>query len=325
MTFRNRLAQAVPPTAVPAGECVGIAFQSLKNEDTENISYIIPTPVIEHFINGGAPGSRGGSPAAGLGPSCYAASAVARLPRCRWRRRRGRGHWLHSSPRIVRPASHCTCLSSSRLPAPVQITSATVGTPGFRPWGWSGRRWRAPCCGRRWACRHGGIWEGDYAERGRRSACHAFKGSCAVLLAKLPTCQTSVLYPLACKRAATPGPAAPCRSRTARCKPCNSCVSSPLLQPGQRGVLVRRIEPTSPVSEVLKQGDIILRWGWAVWAGGWVRGCGGAMKHPAHCPLALGPLMAAGMVRTPVGRRLQAVWATATGLDAIGPAHPVGV
>ncbi|PSC74876.1 Protease Do-like 9 [Micractinium conductrix] len=31
------------------GECVGIAFQSLKNEDTENISYIIPTPVIEHF------------------------------------------------------------------------------------------------------------------------------------------------------------------------------------------------------------------------------------------------------------------------------------
>lgn len=30
------------------------------------------------------------------------------------------------------------------------------------------------------------------------------------------------------------------------------------MQPGQRGVLVRRIEPTSPVSEVLKQGDIIL-------------------------------------------------------------------
>ncbi|EFN53636.1 hypothetical protein CHLNCDRAFT_58432 [Chlorella variabilis] len=33
------------------GECVGIAFQSLKNEDTENISYIIPTP-------GGTPGWR---------------------------------------------------------------------------------------------------------------------------------------------------------------------------------------------------------------------------------------------------------------------------
>ncbi|GAB4815905.1 hypothetical protein N2152v2_002951 [Parachlorella kessleri] len=32
------------------GECVGIAFQSLKSEDTENISYIIPTPVINHFI-----------------------------------------------------------------------------------------------------------------------------------------------------------------------------------------------------------------------------------------------------------------------------------
>jgi S1-C subfamily serine protease len=32
------------------GQCVGIAFQSLKNEDIENISYIIPTPVINHFI-----------------------------------------------------------------------------------------------------------------------------------------------------------------------------------------------------------------------------------------------------------------------------------
>eukprot|EP00887_Chlorella_sp_A99_P000136 scaffold16.g136.t1 len=33
------------------GECVGIAFQSLKNEDTENISYVIPSPVIHHFID----------------------------------------------------------------------------------------------------------------------------------------------------------------------------------------------------------------------------------------------------------------------------------
>lgn len=32
------------------GQCVGIAFQSLKNEDIENISYVIPTPVITHFI-----------------------------------------------------------------------------------------------------------------------------------------------------------------------------------------------------------------------------------------------------------------------------------
>ena len=32
------------------GKCVGVAFQSLKNEDTENIGYIIPTPVIDHFI-----------------------------------------------------------------------------------------------------------------------------------------------------------------------------------------------------------------------------------------------------------------------------------
>ncbi|CAL5228784.1 g11976 [Coccomyxa viridis] len=32
------------------GECVGIAFQSLKHEDAENIGYIIPPPVIQHFI-----------------------------------------------------------------------------------------------------------------------------------------------------------------------------------------------------------------------------------------------------------------------------------
>uniref|UniRef100_A0A5B7BLY0 Putative Protease Do-like 9 n=1 Tax=Davidia involucrata TaxID=16924 RepID=A0A5B7BLY0_DAVIN len=32
------------------GKCVGIAFQSLKHEDVENIGYVIPTPVIVHFI-----------------------------------------------------------------------------------------------------------------------------------------------------------------------------------------------------------------------------------------------------------------------------------
>ncbi|KAJ9130502.1 hypothetical protein P3X46_034471 [Hevea brasiliensis] len=32
------------------GKCVGIAFQSLKHEDVENIGYVIPTPVIAHFI-----------------------------------------------------------------------------------------------------------------------------------------------------------------------------------------------------------------------------------------------------------------------------------
>lgn len=43
------------------GNCVGIAFQSLKHEDAENIGYVIPTPVIKHFIqdyekNGGYTG-----------------------------------------------------------------------------------------------------------------------------------------------------------------------------------------------------------------------------------------------------------------------------
>ena len=32
------------------GECVGVAFQSLKHDDAENIGYVIPTPVIVHFI-----------------------------------------------------------------------------------------------------------------------------------------------------------------------------------------------------------------------------------------------------------------------------------
>ena len=32
------------------GQCVGVAFQSLKDGDTENIGYVIPTPVIDHFI-----------------------------------------------------------------------------------------------------------------------------------------------------------------------------------------------------------------------------------------------------------------------------------
>ncbi|KMT10528.1 hypothetical protein BVRB_5g116520 [Beta vulgaris subsp. vulgaris] len=32
------------------GNCVGIAFQSMKHEDAENIGYVIPTPVIIHFI-----------------------------------------------------------------------------------------------------------------------------------------------------------------------------------------------------------------------------------------------------------------------------------
>ncbi|WOK95421.1 protease Do-like 9 [Canna indica] len=32
------------------GKCVGIAFQSLKHDDVENIGYVIPTPVIMHFI-----------------------------------------------------------------------------------------------------------------------------------------------------------------------------------------------------------------------------------------------------------------------------------
>lgn len=32
------------------GDCVGIAFQSLKGDDAENIGYVIPTPVVAHFL-----------------------------------------------------------------------------------------------------------------------------------------------------------------------------------------------------------------------------------------------------------------------------------
>lgn len=39
------------PALNDQGKCVGIAFQSLKHEDVENIGYVIPTPVILHFIN----------------------------------------------------------------------------------------------------------------------------------------------------------------------------------------------------------------------------------------------------------------------------------
>ncbi|XP_015879267.2 protease Do-like 9 [Ziziphus jujuba] len=38
------------PAFSDKGRCVGIAFQSLKHEDVENIGYVIPTPVIMHFI-----------------------------------------------------------------------------------------------------------------------------------------------------------------------------------------------------------------------------------------------------------------------------------
>lgn len=38
------------PAINDKGRCVGIAFQSLKHEDVENIGYVIPTPVIMHFI-----------------------------------------------------------------------------------------------------------------------------------------------------------------------------------------------------------------------------------------------------------------------------------
>ncbi|KAK9791362.1 hypothetical protein WJX73_008963 [Symbiochloris irregularis] len=34
-----------------SGECVGVAFQTLRGDDAESIGYIIPTPVVHHFIS----------------------------------------------------------------------------------------------------------------------------------------------------------------------------------------------------------------------------------------------------------------------------------
>ena len=38
------------PAFSSEGTCLGIAFQSLKDLNVENVGYIIPTPVIYHFI-----------------------------------------------------------------------------------------------------------------------------------------------------------------------------------------------------------------------------------------------------------------------------------
>ncbi|KAI9078088.1 hypothetical protein K1719_040013 [Acacia pycnantha] len=38
------------PAFSDEGKCVGIAFQALNDEDAENIGYVIPTPIILHFI-----------------------------------------------------------------------------------------------------------------------------------------------------------------------------------------------------------------------------------------------------------------------------------
>ncbi|KAI9110658.1 hypothetical protein K1719_018524 [Acacia pycnantha] len=40
------------PAFSDEGKCVGIAFQALNDEDAENIGYVIPTPIILHFIRG---------------------------------------------------------------------------------------------------------------------------------------------------------------------------------------------------------------------------------------------------------------------------------
>lgn len=38
------------PAFNDAGQCVGVAFQALKSHDAENIGYVIPSPVINHFL-----------------------------------------------------------------------------------------------------------------------------------------------------------------------------------------------------------------------------------------------------------------------------------
>ncbi|GFH14101.1 uncharacterized protein HaLaN_10090, partial [Haematococcus lacustris] len=39
------------PVINAKGECCGIAFQALTGNDVENVGYVIPTPVVNHFLN----------------------------------------------------------------------------------------------------------------------------------------------------------------------------------------------------------------------------------------------------------------------------------
>merc|ERR1719434_392501 len=39
------------PAFNAAGECVGVAFQSMGADEAENIGYVIPTVVVTHFLN----------------------------------------------------------------------------------------------------------------------------------------------------------------------------------------------------------------------------------------------------------------------------------
>ncbi|KAG6533600.1 hypothetical protein ZIOFF_007475 [Zingiber officinale] len=39
------------PTFNDRGECIGVAFQVFRSEDTENIGYVIPTTVVSHFLD----------------------------------------------------------------------------------------------------------------------------------------------------------------------------------------------------------------------------------------------------------------------------------
>merc|ERR1719261_2011612 len=39
------------PAFNEAGECVGVAFQSLGADEAENVGYVIPTVVVMHFLN----------------------------------------------------------------------------------------------------------------------------------------------------------------------------------------------------------------------------------------------------------------------------------
>ena len=48
--FFFNVQSSLKPALNDRGECVGIAFQSLKHDEAENIGYIIPTTVIQHFI-----------------------------------------------------------------------------------------------------------------------------------------------------------------------------------------------------------------------------------------------------------------------------------
>jgi hypothetical protein len=172
------------PAFNSSGLCVGIAFQSLKHEDAENIGYIIPTPVIQHFITDyERNGAYTGFPCLGV-------------------------EWQKMENPDMRRALKMKVCGGTEVAEAAYMSSCSIG------------QW----------CTWLGLCATHPAARAR---CRVFHP------ALLPSgvCWSLILLLLL----------------LLLCAPFPSSTQ----QPEQKGVLIRRIEPTAPVSKVLSQYDIL--------------------------------------------------------------------